>query len=161
MLLFNMGCRKDLQKITVEQHLPDGVSANNGKVPQSLKDFTQVNLVGDNDEYNPARIDPALVNAWGITFSSGGTVWISAEATGKSTVYNKDGVILGISPVSIPSPTETVGGHPTGIVFNGSSDFKLPNGNPARFIFAGDDGVDRKSTRLNSSHLESRMQSSA
>ena len=110
------------------------------KVPQSLKDFTQVNLVGDNDEYNPARIDPALVNAWGITFSSGGTVWISAEATGKSLVVNKDGGQV-LAPVSIPSPTGADGGAPTGIVFNGSSDFKLPNENPARFIWAGDDGV--------------------
>jgi hypothetical protein len=37
--------------------------------------------------------------------------------------------------------SDSGGGHPTGIVFNGSSGFRLPNGNPARFIFVGDDGV--------------------
>jgi hypothetical protein len=45
-------------------------------------------------------------------------------------------------PVAIPSPgSDAGGGHPTGIVFNGSSGFRLPNGNPARFIFVGDDGL--------------------
>jgi uncharacterized protein (TIGR03118 family) len=67
---------------------------------------------------------------------------VSAEATGKSTIYNGEGVAAGISPVSIPGAGTSTIGHPTGIVFNGSAtDFKLPNGNPARFIFAGNDGV--------------------
>jgi uncharacterized protein (TIGR03118 family) len=141
LFFLNLGCQKNFEKNPHQKIPASSQSSEKEKVPQSLKDFTQVNLVGDNDEYNPATIDSVLVNAWGLAFSSGGTPWISAEATGKSTIYNKDGVILGLSPVSIPSPTDTVGGHPTGIVFNGSADFILPNGRPARFIFAGDDGV--------------------
>jgi uncharacterized protein (TIGR03118 family) len=143
LFFLNLGCQKNLEKIPDQKIPANSLSLENEKVPQSLKDFTQVNLVGDNDQYNPARTDTHLVNAWGIAFSPGGIVWISANGTGKSTVYNKDGFIQGISPVSIPSPTLADGGAPTGIVFNGSSDFKLPlpNGNPARFIFAGDDGV--------------------
>ena len=39
--------------------------------PKELKDFVQVNLVGDNDEYSPARIDPNMVNGWGISFPAG------------------------------------------------------------------------------------------
>jgi len=34
-----------------------------------------------------------------------------------------------------------MGGAPSGIVFNGSTGFKLTNNNPARFIFVGTDGV--------------------
>ncbi|HEV2831758.1 MAG TPA: TIGR03118 family protein, partial [Hanamia sp.] len=110
------------------------------KVPQLLKDFTQVNLVGNNDEYNPARVDPLLVNGWGLAFSPTGIAWISAEGTGVSTVYNSEGSQV-LPAVSIPSPGGATGGHPTGVVFNGTTDFKLPNGNPARFIFDGVDGV--------------------
>jgi len=113
---------------------------NNGKPPHLLKDFQQVNLVGNNDEYAPKRVDPLLVNAWGLVFSGNGTAWISAQGAGVSTIYDKDGQQV-LAAVSIPSPNEPTGGHPTGVVFNASTDFTLPNGNPARFIFDGDDGV--------------------
>ncbi len=111
-----------------------------GKEPKMLKDFIQVNLVGNNTEYNPRRVDPLLVNAWGIALSSFGTVWISAEGTGVSTVYDSVGNDV-LPHVSIPSPASPAGGHPTGQVFNSGNGFKLSNGNPARFIFAGADGV--------------------
>lgn len=137
--LMIQGCKKDFQN-NAGQQLPAGVTANNTKDPQLLKDFTRVNLVGDNQEYNPARIDPLLVNAWGITFSPAGIVWISSESTGVSNVYNSEGLQV-LPAVSIPSPAAETGGHPTGTVFNSTTDFILPNGRPARFIFAGDDGV--------------------
>jgi uncharacterized protein (TIGR03118 family) len=118
---------------------PDGITVP-GKDSKNLKDFVQVNLVGNNDEYHPARIDPLLVNGWGIAFSSFGTIWISAEGTGVSTVYNKDGNQV-LPAVTIPSPGSATGGHPTGQVFNNGRGFRLANGNPARFIFAGADGI--------------------
>ncbi len=106
-----------------------------------IQDFTQVNLVANNDEYAAARIDPTFINGWGIAFSGGGTAWVSAEGAGYSTVWDKGGNQV-IPPVTIPSVGDiATGGHPTGQVFNSSSDFKLPNGNPAKFIFAGDDGI--------------------
>lgn len=108
--------------------------------PQQLKDFTQVNLVGDNDEYSPARIDPNLVNAWGIAFSTFGTIWVSSEERSVSTVYNGQGNDL-LPPVNIPSPGAATGGHPSGQVFNSTPDFVLTNGSKAAFIFAGLDGV--------------------
>ncbi|MEP6616744.1 MAG: TIGR03118 family protein [Ginsengibacter sp.] len=138
LFFLNLGCQKNFEKNA--NPIVSAASLSSEKVPQSLKDFTQTNLVGDNEEYNPARIDPVLVNAWGIAFSPGGTAWISAEGTGKSVVYNKNGGQQ-LPPVSIPSPTDTIGGHPTGQVFNGTTGFVLPTGGTARFIFAGDDGV--------------------
>ena len=106
-----------------------------------IKDFTQVNLVANNDEYAAVRIDPTFINGWGIAFSGTGIAWVSAEGAGYSTVWDKDGNQV-LAPVTIPSVDDiATGGHPTGQVFNGSSDFNLPNGKPARFIFAGNDGI--------------------
>lgn len=140
-LLFNISCRKEIRNTPAENNLPANAATQSEKIPQSLKDFTQVNLVRDTDEDDTARVEPALINAWGIAFSPGGIAWISAEGSGKSVVVNKDGAQV-LAPVSIPSPVAATGGHPTGIVFSGSStNFRLPNGNPARFIFAGADGV--------------------
>lgn len=131
-LIMMQSCKKNISE--------EPQSTVAGKDPKTLKDFRQVNLVGNNTEYNPARVDPLLVNAWGMAFSTGGTIWISAEATGVSAVYNKDG-IQQLPAVTIPSPGGPTGGHPTGQVFNSGAGFRLPNGNPARFIFAGADGV--------------------
>ena len=140
LLFFSLGCQKKFEKNADPSISAASLSSEKDKVPQSLKDFTQTNLVGDDGEYAPTRTDANLVNAWGITFSTGGIVWISAEATGKSVVYTNAGVQV-LPAVSIPSPTDATGGHPSGIVFNGSTSFKLPNGSVARFIFAGTDGV--------------------
>lgn len=134
----NMGCTKEIKEETNSVHAL-GASAS-GKVPQALKDFTQVNLVADVADYNPVRVDPVLVNAWGIAWSPTGTAWISATGTSKSTVYNKEGGQQ-LAPVNIPSPGGNTGGLPTGQVFNPSSGFLLPNGQAARFIFAGIPGV--------------------
>jgi len=128
-------CQKDIKNTN-----KTGEEIATKSIPQDLKDFTQVNLVGDNDEYNPARIDPNLINGWGISFPTSGPAWVSAEGTGKSVIYSGDGVPAGISPVTIPPAGAAPSSHPTGQVFNPTTDFKLPNGNPARFIFATAEG---------------------
>ena len=141
LILMTTGCQKSIQKETISSIPDDNNIASNARHSKELKDFVQVNLVGDNDEYHPVTIDPNLVNGWGIAFAPSGPAWVNAEVKGVSLIYNKDGAILR-PPVTIPSPgSPTMGGQPTGIVFNGSADFKLPNGNPARFIFVGTDGI--------------------
>ncbi|MFL5745305.1 MAG: TIGR03118 family protein [Niastella sp.] len=131
---FNQGCSK----------LGDVFHHIEHKNPD-LKNFNQVNLVGNNDEYNAAHIDPHLLNAWGLSFSSGGIAWISSQEGHVSTVYDKDGNMLAARPeVAIPSPTATTGGLPTGTVLNSdtsSKEFLLSNGTPGRFFFVGLDGV--------------------
>lgn len=102
--------------------------------------FSQVNLVASASSFAGARVDPNLVNGWGIAMSPTGIIWVSSEDAGKIVVYDKAGVEK-LPAVSIPTATAASGGSPTGQVFNGSSDFVLPNGSPARFIFAGTDGV--------------------
>src|SRR5258705_8438236 len=106
----------------------------------SSTNFTQVNLVGSSATYAGVRVDPNMLNGWGIAFGPTGTAWISAEGSGTSAVYDKDGSQV-LPAVTIPSATASTGGHPTGQVYNATTDFVLPNSNPAKFIFAGDDGV--------------------
>src|SRR5436309_12909675 len=37
------------------------------------------------------HVDPNLVNPWGMAVSSGGTIWVSDNGTGVSTLYGQDG----------------------------------------------------------------------
>ena len=124
--LVNVGCKKN-PPVTV--HPPIG-----------LENFNQVNLVANNATYNASRIETLFQNAWGISFSPTGTIWLSANVTGYSFVYDKAGNQL-LPPVSIPAPTTAGGGSVTGQVFSGSANFLLPNGSPAIFIFATQDGI--------------------
>jgi uncharacterized protein (TIGR03118 family) len=105
-----------------------------------LRDFQQVNLVSDDAANAPVLTDPSLQNAWGIAWSPTGIAWVNAEASHVSHLYTGEGAIVRPA-VNIPSPMDTIGGAPTGIVFAGGAGFKLANGQPAAFLFVGDDGV--------------------
>jgi len=135
-LTITFSCQKNVEKTTAAANEEIATKAI---APKDLKDFVQVNLVGDNDEYNPARIDPTLINAWGISFPTSGPAWVSSEGAGLSTVYTGDGNSARANVV-IPPAGPLPSSHPTGQVFNPTSDFLLPNGNPARFIFATAEG---------------------
>jgi len=109
---------------------------------KDLRDFTQVNLVDNNGEYNATHTDPTLLNAWGLAFSSGGIAWVNSLEGHVSEVYTAEGALIPARPaVNIPSPTDSVGGLPTGVVFAGGKGFRLSNGGTANFIFVGVDGV--------------------
>ena len=90
-----------------------------------------------------AHTDADLVNPWGMAVSSGGTIWVSNNGTGTSTLYRQDGTK---NPLVVTIPTSRHnkdGGNPTGIVVNSTSFFVVTkNGvsGPARFIFASEDG---------------------
>ncbi|HMF70817.1 MAG TPA: TIGR03118 family protein [Flavitalea sp.] len=108
---------------------------------KDLGNLKQFNLVANTDMYGATRIDPKLLNAWGIAFSGTGTPWISSTGAGVSVIYDREGVQV-LAPVNIPSPAGPTGGTPTGQVANSSStDFILSNGQAARFIFVNLDGV--------------------
>jgi uncharacterized protein (TIGR03118 family) len=117
----------------------------------------QTNLVSDLPGVAAVQ-DPNLVNAWGISESSGSPFWISDNNAGVSTLYTVPGasntpVSINSLVVTIPTPVDpSGGGAPTGTVFN---NFALPggftlhgvdkNGNPssasAIFLFATEDGT--------------------
>jgi uncharacterized protein (TIGR03118 family) len=101
--------------------------------------FRQVNLVSDSSVIPAQFRDANLVNAWGIAAGPTGLLWVTDNHTGKTTLYNPDGTSAGV-PISIPSGKDSMGA-PTGVVYNGTADFPMPDGTgKALFIFAGEDG---------------------
>src|SRR5262249_20415179 len=89
------------------------------------------------------HVDANLVNPWGMAVSPTGTIWVSDNGTGASTLYYQDGT-ASFLVVTIPtSAGNRDGGNPTGVVFNGTQFFQVTkNGSsaPAFFIFVGEDG---------------------
>ncbi|MCM2564674.1 TIGR03118 family protein [Janthinobacterium kumbetense] len=104
--------------------------------PPALSTYAATSLVSDTTAVPAAaHTDPNLVNAWGVAFNPRGFVWVVANGTAKSTLYDGNGVPQALV-VSTPA-------GPTGIVFNGTQDFKLSqNGVTAAspFIFASESG---------------------
>src|SRR6476661_8196429 len=84
-------------------------------VPRQLKNFKQINLVANRSEYNPKTIDPTLINGFGMAWSPTGIAWVNSVGGHVSELYNAEGSIVR-PPVKIPSPLDTIGGLPTGIV---------------------------------------------
>jgi uncharacterized protein (TIGR03118 family) len=92
----------------------------------------QTNLVSDTAVFNAARLDSTLSNAWGIAINPNGILWINANGTDFSEVYDKNGIPKRL-PVSVPTPS--------GIVFNSTSDFIIPaTGQVSKFIFGSENG---------------------
>jgi uncharacterized protein (TIGR03118 family) len=127
-----------------------GVTAVRVKPVQADDDdqfYKQLNLVSDLP-HEAIRLDPNLVNPWGIVYPPTGPFWIADNGTGVSTLYDSKGRPFpkpnsGLVVTVPPAPGSTEGGNPTGIVFNGTADFVVTqNGQsgPARFIFANEDG---------------------
>jgi len=105
----------------------------------------------DSNVAGAAHTDPNLLNPWGVAFNPNGFVWVADNHSGKSTLYDGNGVVQSLV-VTIPAAVGTGTGSPTGIVFSGSSDFMIPTGPPpspgapapmaaSRFIFASEDGL--------------------
>ncbi len=92
--------------------------------------------------------DPLLVNGWGLAHAKGSPWWLSDNGSGWSTLYDNLGNLNAGLKVLIPTagngPDSTKGlngpGSPTGIVFNGSKEFKV-QGSTAVFLFATLDGT--------------------
>jgi uncharacterized protein (TIGR03118 family) len=106
--------------------------------------YVQTNLVSDG--FVPAKsTDPSLVNPWGISYSAASPFWVSNNGTGLATLYNGAGQpfpVAGPLVITIPPPSGGPGpSAPTGQVSNGTADFLLSPGSPARVIFATEDGT--------------------
>jgi uncharacterized protein (TIGR03118 family) len=104
----------------------------------ALAQYQLTNLVS-NQVGAAKHTDPLMVNAWGLTYGPGGPFWLSDAGSGWSTLYNGHGVAKSLQVV-VPSASGAGPGSPTGIVFNGSSDFQV-QGWTAFFLFATLDGT--------------------
>jgi uncharacterized protein (TIGR03118 family) len=100
--------------------------------PNKTEHYVQINLVSD--QPGVAQIqDTNLVNAWGISFSSGSPFWISDNGTGKSTLYAVTNGVVTRQGLVVNIPGE---GNPTGQFFNGTPAFHTN-----LFIFVSEDGT--------------------
>jgi uncharacterized protein (TIGR03118 family) len=108
---------------------------------QLVQHYKQTNLVSDTPGLATVT-DPNLVNPWGLSRSSGSPWWVSDNGPGLSTLYGATGTPASLV-VTIPPADSGSGaiGTPTGQIFNGTADFALTAGFPARFIFVTEDGT--------------------
>jgi uncharacterized protein (TIGR03118 family) len=83
--------------------------------------------------------DPLLQNPWGLAYSPGNPFWVSDEASGWSTLYDAQGQPQSLQVV-VPPASGTGAGSPTGIVYNGSTEFKIDTWTSV-FLFATLDGT--------------------
>ncbi len=107
--------------------------------PSAARAQYQVTNLVSNQEGTAKVTDPLLVNAWGLAYGPGGPYWISDNTSGWSTLYTNTGTKVPLN-VLIPTAGEDGPGTPTGIVFNGSPEFKI-KGSKAVFLFATLDGT--------------------
>jgi len=152
---------KDFGIVTDIRTGPNGdlfvVSLSDGNVYEIFKKdaaavLPEKNLVADIPDPPggaQAVLDASLKNPLGMSFSATAPFRVSDQRTGVSTLYSGDGTRADgtISPVAkvpltvtIPPAPGRAPGTPTGPVFDGTTDFKLSKGNPARFTFASLDG---------------------
>ena len=102
--------------------------------------YQQTNLVSDVSG-KAINTDTNLLGAWGTARSSTSPWWVNTTVGGTSLLFNGAGAPLPLV-VTIPPPTgHTNRSQPTGIVFNGGTNFQVLPGKQAVFIFATRDGT--------------------
>jgi uncharacterized protein (TIGR03118 family) len=99
----------------------------------------QVTYLTSNQAGKAKFQDPLLQNAWGLAYSPGQPFWVSDEASGWSTLYNAQGQPQSLQVV-VPPASGTGSGTPTGLVYNGSTEFKIDTWTSV-FLFATLDGT--------------------
>ena len=100
--------------------------------------FDSVNLVTDDPTVHPAQItDPALVNAWGVSFSPASPFWVSDNGSGVATLYNVNPAtnVTTKQGLTVTIPGD---GSVTGQAFNASSSTSF---NGDQFLFVSEDGT--------------------
>jgi uncharacterized protein (TIGR03118 family) len=107
--------------------------------------FTRTNLTANRSGVtatDPPNIDPNLVNAWGLSRSSGSFWWVADNGTGLSTLYDGTGAPQQLV-VTIPAPAgSSEPSTPTGTVYNFLPGlFAVAPGKPAVFLFVTEDGT--------------------
>ena len=109
--------------------------------------FAHTMLDGDSGAAGAANIDANLVNPWGIAFGPTTFVWVANNHSQSSTLYDGNGKAQPTAGPLVVQFTASASGtafDPTGIVYNGTSDFVVSGGGLtgiARFVFAGEGGM--------------------
>ncbi len=100
--------------------------------------YTSTNLVS-NLAKKATYKDTLLQNPWGLAYAPGEAFWVSDEANGWSTLYSATGAPQSLQVV-VPPASAGWSGTPTGLVYNGSTEFAIDSWTSA-FLFATLDGT--------------------
>lgn len=113
--------------------------------------YTQTNLASDLANIDGKAVpvqDASLKNTWGLARTANSPWWVNNADTGTAVLFTGTGSIVSPpSPIAIPNvPGVKTHSVPTGIVFNGTTDFLVhnvaaKNPAPALFIFATKNGT--------------------
>jgi uncharacterized protein (TIGR03118 family) len=159
-------CRRTLSAAAVLAlcvTIASAVRADDGDDPaKGLNRYVVTNLTADLPGLAP-NTDPVLQNAWGVAFTPGASpFWVADNATGCSTLYDGSGVpqpqptplrvklplpggtvpATACQPVDPQNPPNPAPATPTGLVWNPTTTFLVPNTTtPATFIFDTEDGT--------------------
>ena len=103
--------------------------------PQNLE-LIQTNVFS-NVPGDALKVDPDLIDAWGVAFVPNGAFWVNATGAGLSLLYDGSGAKIPIS-FTIPAPAGSTGpSAPTGMVENPSTGFLVPGTKlPSVFIMS-------------------------
>jgi len=104
----------------------------------AVAQYKQTNLTS-NQAGKAKHQDTLLQNAWGLVYAPGSPFWVSDEWNGWSTLYNGAGVPQSLQVV-VPPAKGSGPGSPTGIVYNGSTEFQIDSWTSV-FLFATLDGT--------------------
>jgi uncharacterized protein (TIGR03118 family) len=99
----------------------------------------QVVVLDSNLSGKAIHNDALLQNPWGLAYAPGSPFWISDEASGWSTLYDGKGNPQSLQVV-VPPASGGWQGSPTGIVYNGSTEFQIDSWTSV-FLFATLDGT--------------------
>jgi len=83
--------------------------------------------------------DGLLQNAWGLAYAPGAPFWVSDENNGWSTLYDGAGVPQSLQ-VIVPPASGSGPGSPTGLAYNGSTEFQIDSWT-SLFLFSTLDGT--------------------
>jgi uncharacterized protein (TIGR03118 family) len=100
--------------------------------------YTVTNLVSDVPGM-AAMTDPNLINAWGLDRGPGFPWWVNSNGNGTARVY--DGTGNSILAIGIEGPVRGTPSAPSGMAYNGTTNFEVTPGKPATFLFATEDGT--------------------
>ncbi len=97
--------------------------------------YQETVLVSDTAGFGASRIDPNLLNAWGLALNPDGSFWIATNHSSMAVNYDRMGM-QGNAPIIIPARDSNAGGAPSGAVYNTTNDF-----NGAKVLFSTEDGI--------------------
>ena len=108
--------------------------------------FTVTNLVADSAGTAALTTDTHLVNPWGIAFGPTTAIWVANNRSAAATQYDGNGRAQPTATPLVVNFAPSAGGtafNPTGMVFNGSTDFVVTAtaSGASKFIFAGEGGM--------------------